>query len=666
MNGSKKSRGLIRSIVISVIITIAAALVLLSVIGFAASYAKVKNGVRGEAEQSLSVYKEKIDGWLTEQAEFCAAQANAAGNLVPAAGNRRFNDKFIDSAMTLNDALLDCYTAYKDKGLYMAVTDTSTLPEGFDATSREWYKKSFDTNSTIITAPYIDTATGTMIVTVASPIYENGNSMGVFGCDITLDYIIDLVSEMQLTENGVPVLIDGDGNIMLHGNDALSPRLENGEAVITSVNDAGGDYGAVVSALSDGIYMDKNKDFDGTEKYFLFTKLSSTDWTIGYVCPKNDIDGSLNGLAVIYTILTLVFLAGGTAVVAMVIKAQLKPLKQINLAAEKIAAGDLSAQFDYSSDDSVGTLCNNFARCTDMTRRYISDISEKLDRLADGDFTVSVTEDYIGDFAPIKESMTNIIASMRNILNNIEVASGQVNLGAANVAQTSTILAEGVFDQTENLKKLNSDMAVIIEKVKDSDKNAGEARQLAAGAMDKLRLSSDEMNKLLGAMSQISEMSAETAKIIKTIDDIAFQTNILALNASVEAARAGAAGKGFTVVADEVRNLAGKSAEAAKRTSKLINETAEAVASGAALADSTAKALSDAVEDTARVDENIGRISDSAKEQSEFMDSVFSGINAISQVVSSTSDNAQSGAASSEELSGQASMLSQLVSGFKL
>lgn len=666
MNGSKKSRGLIRSIVISVIITIAAALVLLSVIGFAASYAKVKTGVRGEAEQSISVYKEKIDGWLTEQADFCASQANAAGNLVPAAGNRRFNDKFIDSAMTLNDALLDCYTAYKDKGLYMAVTDTSTLPEGFDATSRGWYKKSFDTNSTIITAPYIDTATGAMIVTVASPIYENGNAVGVFGCDITLDYIIDLVSEMQLTENGVPVLIDGDGNIMLHGNDALSPRLENGEAVITSVNDAGGDYGAVVSALSDGIYMDKNKDFDGTEKYFLFTKLSSADWTIGYVCPKNDIDGSLNGLAVIYTILTLVFLAGGTAVVAMVIKAQLKPLKQINLAAEKIAAGDLSAQFDYSSDDSVGALCNNFARCTDMTRRYISDISEKLDRLADGDFTVSVTEDYIGDFAPIKESMTNIIASMRNILNNIEVASGQVNLGAANVAQTSTILAEGVFDQTENLKKLNSDMAVIIEKVKDSDKNAGEARQLAAGAMDKLRLSSDEMNKLLGAMSQISEMSAETAKIIKTIDDIAFQTNILALNASVEAARAGAAGKGFTVVADEVRNLAGKSAEAAKRTSKLINETAEAVASGAALADSTAKALSDAVKDTARVDENIGRISDSAKEQSEFMDSVFSGINAISQVVNTTSDNAQSGAASSEELSSQASMLSQLVSGFKL
>lgn len=666
MNGSKKSRGLIRSIVISVIITIAAALVLLSVIGFAASYAKVKTGVRGEAEQSISVYKEKIDGWLTEQADFCAFQANAAGNLVPAAGNRRFNDKFIDSAMTLNDALLDCYTAYKDKGLYMAVTDTSTLPEGFDATSRGWYKKSFDTNSTIITAPYIDTATGAMIVTVASPIYENGNAVGVFGCDITLDYIIDLVSEMQLTENGVPVLIDGDGNIMLHGNDALSPRLENGEAVITSVNDAGGDYGAVVSALSDGIYMDKNKDFDGTEKYFLFTKLSSADWTIGYVCPKNDIDGSLNGLAVIYTILTLVFLAGGTAVVAMVIKAQLKPLKQINLAAEKIAAGDLSAQFDYSSDDSVGALCNNFARCTGMTRRYISDISEKLDRLADGDFTVSVTEDYIGDFAPIKESMTNIIASMRNILNNIEVASGQVNLGAANVAQTSTILAEGVFDQTENLKKLNSDMAVIIEKVKDSDKNAGEARQLAAGAMDKLRLSSDEMNKLLGAMSQISEMSAETAKIIKTIDDIAFQTNILALNASVEAARAGAAGKGFTVVADEVRNLAGKSAEAAKRTSKLINDTAEAVASGAALADSTAKALSDAVKDTARVDENIGRISDSAKEQSEFMDSVFSGINAISQVVNTTSDNAQSGAASSEELSGQASMLSQLVSGFKL
>lgn len=666
MNGSKKSAGLIRSIIISVVITIAVALTLISVIGFTFSYSRTKSGIQSSVKQSITVYREKIDAWLSEQATFCEAQANAAGNLVPGAGNRRFNDKFLDSAMTLNDALLDCYTAYNDTALYMAVTDTSTLPEGFDATTRGWYRSAYDSGSTIITAPYIDTATGAMVITVASPIYENGNLVGVFGCDITLDYIMELASQMQLTENGFPVLIDGDGNIMLHGNEALSPKIEDGNAVITAAADAGGDYAEVLSQLFDGIYMDLNKDFDGSQKYFVFSRLSSADWTLGYVCPKNDIDGSLNGLAVIYIILTLVFLAVGTAVVVGVIKVSVKPLKKISAVAEKIAAGDLSAGFDYNSTDDIGILCSNFARCTDTTRRYISDISEKLDRLAKGDFTVNVTEDYIGDFAPIKESLTNIITSMRNTLNNIEVASGQVNLGAANVAQSSTRLAEGVYSQTENLKKLNSDMSVIIEKVKDSDKNACEARELAEGARVKLEESNREMNKLLDAMNEISEMSAETAKIVKTIDDIAFQTNILALNASVEAARAGAAGKGFTVVADEVRNLAGKSAEAANRTSKLINQTTEAVAAGAALADSTAKALAEAVADTARVDENIGRISDTAREQSEFMDSVFQGINAISEVVSTTADTAQSGAASSEELSGQASMLSDLISEFKL
>lgn len=666
MNGSKKSAGLIRSIIISVVITIAVTLTLISVIGFAVSFSKVKSGVQTTVEQSITICSEKIDAWLSEQATFCEAQANAAGNLVPGAGNRRYNDKFLDSAMTLNDALLDCYTAYNDTALYMAVTDTSTLPEGFDPTTRGWYRNAYDSGATIITAPYIDTATGAMVITVASPIYENGKLMGVFGCDITLDYIMELAGGMKITDNGAPVLIDGDGNIMLHGNEAFSPKIEDGNAVIISAADAGGDYAEVLSKLSDDVYLDINKDSDGSSKYFIFNRLSSADWTLGYVCPKNDINGSLNGLAVIYAVLTLVFLAGGTAVVIGVIKVSVKPLKKISAVAEEIAAGDLSAGFDYNSTDDIGVLCASFAHCTDTTRRYISDISDKLGRLAKGDFTVSVTEEYIGDFAPIKESLTNIINFMRNTLNNIEVASGQVNMGAANVARASTRLAEGVYNQTENLKKLNSDMSVIIEKVKDSDKNACEARLLAEGARVKLEDSNREMNKLLAAMNEISEMSAETAKIVKTIDDIAFQTNILALNASVEAARAGAAGKGFTVVADEVRNLAGKSAEAASRTSKLINQTTEAVAAGAALADSTAKALSEAVADTARVDENIGRISDTAREQSEFMDSVFQGINAISGIVNTTADTAQSGAASSEELSGQASMLKDLISEFKL
>ncbi len=666
MNPTKKSTGLSKAILISVVITTSISLLLLTIIGFSVSYTRVKDGTFSTTEQSIGVYSEKVNQWMNQQAVFAEAQANAAGKLAEISEGHENNDPFLDSVMPLNDALLDCYTAYDDVSLYMAVTDTSTLPEDFDATTRGWYQDAKNKKTTIFTAPYIDTATGAMIITVATPLYENGSFAGVFACDITLDSIMKLVSEMKITDNGYPVLIDNEGNFMIHGNAEYNPSVADGTAVITSSASVSGDYAKILSALSEGVYLDKNKDWDGKTKYFAFSKLSSADWTIGYIMPESDVNSSLVGLAVTYIILFVVFFAVANFVVFSVIKAQMKPLKKISAVAERIAAGDLSATFDYNSTDEIGQLCNNFASCTDTTRRYISDISNKLGRLAEGDFTVQITEDYIGDYQPIKESLLNIILSMRNTLNNIEHASVQVNLGASSMAETSAVLAQGVSGQTETLRKLSDDMTAIIERVRETDRRTLDARELAGNAKNKIEESSREMDKLLKAMNEISQMSSEIAKIIKTIDDIAFQTNILALNASVEAARAGEAGKGFTVVADEVRMLASKSAEAASRTSELLQQTASAIADGVSLADSTAKSLSEAVVDTINVDKNIIKISETTRRESEYMDDIFNSISAISNIVDSTSASAQSGAASSEELSGQATLLSGLISEFKL
>ena len=564
--GSTKKLGLTKAIMISVVITTTVALLMLTITGFFTSYSKVKEGIFSTTEQSLNVYSEEVNQWLTRQAEFTAAQANAAGKLGEISGGHQNNDAFLDSVMPLNDALLDCYTAYEDVSLYMAVTDTTTLPEGFDATTRGWYQDAKKSKTTIFTAPYIDTATGRMIITVASPLYENGKFAGVFACDITLDSVMQIVGEMKITENGYPVLIDNDGNFMIHGNEEYNPAVADGNAVITSSADIEGDYSAVLSLLSEEIYLDTHKDYDGKQKYFAFTKLPVSNWSMGYIMPESDINSGLVGLGVTYVILFIVFFVVANAVVMLVMKAQMKSLKEINEVAEKIADGNLSARFDYRSDDEIGQLCENFMECTEITRHYISEISDKLDRLSHGDFTVKITEDYKGDFRPIKESLLNITDSMRRTLEHIGNASVQVNMGAARMAESSTVLAQGVSNQTNTIKKLTDDMTSVIEQVKETEQRTFAARELAGNAKKKIETSSLEMDKLLSAMNEISNMSSEISKIMKTIDDIAFQTNILALNASVEAARAGEAGKGFTVVAEEVRMLASKSAEAAKNT----------------------------------------------------------------------------------------------------
>ncbi len=662
----KKNMGLTRAIIVSVIITTTVTLLMLTIIGYVVSYSKVKEGILSTTEQSLGVYSEKVDQWLYQQAEFTAAQANAAGKLAEASGGHQNNDDFIDSVMLLNQSLLDCYTAYEDVSLYMAVTDVTTLPADFDATTRGWYQDAKTKNTTIFTAPYIDTATGAMIFTVASPIHENGSFAGVFACDITLDSVMELVSGMTITENGYPVLIDSAGNFMVHGNEAYNPAVADSAAVITAVADVSGDYAEITGNLGEEIYLDKNTDWDGSKKYFAFSNLPTADWSIGYIMPESDINGKLVALGITYVILFVLFFIGGNAVVIAVTRAQLKPLKNISNVAKQIAGGDLSATFDYNASDEIGQLCANFAECTETTRRYIADISEELDRLAHGDFTTEITQEYIGDYHSIKESTNNIIREMRKTLNEIDSASVQVNAGASHVAQVSSVLASGVAGQTENLHKLSDDMASMVERVHESDNSTNEARQLANNAKIKIEECSSEMDKLLKAMADISQISAETAKIVKTIDDIAFQTNILALNASVEAARAGAAGKGFTVVAEEVRMLASKSADAANRTSALIEQTAAAIAEGAKLADETARSLSEAVADTVKVDENMVRISEATKLESAYIDDIRNNINAISSIVDETSDSAQTGAASSEELSGQAETLSNLISEFRL
>ena len=201
--------------------------------------------------------------------------------------------------------------------------------------------------------------------------------------------------------------------------------------------------------------------------------------------------------------------------------------------------------------------------------------------------------------------------------------------------------------------------------INNNSSNAGKARVFSNQTSECVANSNSSMKELLESMQEITEMSIEIEKIVKTIDDIAFQTNILALNAAVEAARAGEAGKGFAVVADEVRNLASKSAEAAKITTTLIQNTSSAVAKGSRIANETAESLDAVTDKSEGVNHLVADISEACDMQSSEIVQVKEKLDKIANIAQKNAATAEESAAASEELSGQARMLEQLIQNFR-
>ncbi len=259
----------------------------------------------------------------------------------------------------------------------------------------------------------------------------------------------------------------------------------------------------------------------------------------------------------------------------------------------------------------------------------------------------------------------NSMARMQGLFAQIDQITDTLEHNASNLSGNSQTLAQGATEQAGAVEQLTKSVAEVSKRVKDNAENTAKANEMAITETKSIDSSNEKMQQLMEAMNGIQGKSAEISKIIKTIQDIAFQTNMLALNASVEAARAGAAGRGFAVVADEVRNLAGKSAQAASNTTKLIEDSVKSIDDGVRLAQITAEELHGVVENVKTTTNIISEISNATQIESEFLDSVSAALDQIYTVVQVNSANSEQSAAASIELSEQAALLKQLLDGFR-
>jgi methyl-accepting chemotaxis protein len=335
--------------------------------------------------------------------------------------------------------------------------------------------------------------------------------------------------------------------------------------------------------------------------------------------------------------------------------------------ADALSKGRLSYRADatkYQNEfKAVVVGLNNVA---DQAARPIIEADKILTRVANKDLSARLTADFPGDYARIKVSLNQAVDNLDNGFQQVSMASEQVaqasseiSRGAQAISQTSSEQASGIEEISSALEELNS-------MVTRNTEHAKAARELAELASNTAGQGDKAMDRMVKSIHDIEKSSQATSKILKTIDEIAFQTNLLALNAAVEAARAGEAGKGFAVVAEEVRALAGRSAEASKQTAALVEASVKAASGGTAITDEVVKVLTSIGDSTRKVNHLMSEISAASQEQSTGIGQLNQGMSQLNTATQSSASTTEEAAAASEELDAQAQMLRSLVAGYTL
>lgn len=342
------------------------------------------------------------------------------------------------------------------------------------------------------------------------------------------------------------------------------------------------------------------------------------------------------------------------------INKRVRRMGDLAVAADQVASGKTDVEIDITHRDEVGQVAIAFQKIIEAANEQAAILSE----ISNGDYTGNIQVRSDDDI--LNTAINTVLNNNNKLIQTIKNAAMQVAQGSKLIADGAQSLATGSAGQAATIEELSSAINQIHVQAGENTRLAQQTVTEVGDAGKIMERSMELMGNMTDSMSKIENSSNEIAKVIKVIDDIAFQTNILALNAAVEAARAGQHGKGFSVVAGEVRNLASKSAVAAKETAGLIESSVSNVRTGSNIASETSSSLIEAGSIAKKNAESMQQIGSASNEQSEAIDSITMSVREISQVVQMNSATAEESSALAEELSAQSNILSQIVSQFRI
>ena len=530
---------------IAAILLVAAAMLASTCIIVTTAGKDLNKHVTSELQIDSGKYANSINSWLAYEKGLNVAGAKALEALPDGSYDREHVQQVVTTEGAGRGELLNLYYGMEDK-VHIQMDPEATVPDGYDPTQRGWYKAAKAAGTTIVTDPYMDVLIGGMCITIASPVYRNGQLAGVLGADFTLDYITEVVNSIPYESGEYAFLVDAAGNYIMHESDKFLP----GEDTATAVSTAMPDLMSIVTSPGSSIML--AKDYDGEKNYFVTAPIEEAGWIMGLVMPKSNVGKTVTGLIIISIITFIVAIAAVIIIMTALIGQQLAPMENMKSFITEKIIGDSSADRSGSEVEQIRYLQSELETRIIDTIHATKDESQIIK-----DKMVSASDTING----INENITVINDAMARTENGIESQSAEI----ASIERICTDVNSAAESFNEDTKQMSERTGEIISRVQSM------VPEILANKNRAVDITNRTKKELEDAIKGI-EVIRQIVDVANAIQGIANQTNLLALNASIEAARAGAAGKGFAVVAEEINSLSTTTGSEIDKVNGLISE----------------------------------------------------------------------------------------------
>ncbi|MFM5466626.1 methyl-accepting chemotaxis protein [Aeromonas veronii] len=622
-----KNLSLKQKILLSVVIALSLVILLLSWQSYSSQKSLLLQGSQEQLQRLGTQQAERVSDWLAARRDVIQALGNKAGAeplnaLQQAQVSGRFQlTYFGESSGKMNDS------------------DPSINRDGYDPRSRGWYQEAMSKGGLIVTKPYLDVAYNIMVVTLAQPA-----AGGVVGGDLSIASLVEDVTKMQLPADGFAIMMHKDGTIIAYKDaaKAMKPASEIDNDLTNALIEQSKSSKDLVPAYFDS---------EGRDKLLWAADIPDTDWELVLVLDKAALEAPLSSLLMTQLGMALLVLVGSILAISWLVSMLLGPLTKVSQALARIADGngDLTQRIKIDANDEVGQLANSFNRFVGSQHQLIGNIRQLANELnADAERSLVTNQAAVDELQRQQQEVTMVATAVT------EMASATMEI-AGNAENTAAAAQQSAHSSEQGKMLVNK------------------TRQSINGL-------AEEVGQATEVIGELSRHAQAITSILSTIQGIAEQTNLLALNAAIEAARAGEQGRGFAVVADEVRVLSRRTQDSTQQIQSTIETLQQTTARAVSLmqtsqgladnsvqdADQAVRALEEITSAISLISDMAGQIATAAEEQTQVTGEITQNTTAIKDVSDEITASAMRDLDQAHSLKGRAADLNQQVSTFIL